>query len=108
MLHWNSCNTRQLAGALKTNNMARIFNIYFRHEGNSYSALVTIGGKKDHENVSVTTQGGQIQITLSNGRLMLPISEVLHKATASHRKGEDAGAMQITDTISLQVLNTSL
>ena len=87
--------------------MARIFNIYFQYEGHSYSALVTIAGKKDHEDVKVNTQNGNIQIVLRNGRLLLPISDVLQRVTAAHRKGREVSTLHITESISLQLLNTS-
>lgn len=87
--------------------MGRIFNIQFQHEGHSYTALVTVGGKKNGDDVKVVASGGNIQITLRNGRLVLPITEVLHRVTASHLKGHENNTMQITDSISLQLLNTN-
>lgn len=87
--------------------MARIFNIYFQHEGHAYTALVTIAGKKDNEKVQVTAAEGYLQILMANGRLIFPISEVLHRVTASHSQGSDDSTMHITETISLQLLNTS-
>ena len=50
--------------------MGRIFNIYFEHEGHSYSALVTIAGKKDCDETKVNISGGNIQIQLPNGRMV--------------------------------------
>jgi hypothetical protein len=85
--------------------MGRIFNIYFQHEGHAYSALVTVTGKND--DVKVNTSGGQIQIQLRNGRLSFPISEVLQRVTVGASKGRDESMMHITDSISLQLLNTS-
>lgn len=87
--------------------MARIFNIYFQHEGNSYSALVTVAGKRDNDQVKVTTGNGTIQIMLRNGKLTLPISEVLQRVTASHLKGRDDSTMHLTETISLQLMNNA-
>jgi hypothetical protein len=87
--------------------MGRIFNIYFEHEGHSYSALVTIAGKKDCDETRVNISNGNIQIQLPNGRLILPIVEVLHRVSVSAHNGHDEGAMRITDSISLQLLNTS-
>jgi len=87
--------------------MGRIFNIYFEHEGHSYSALVTVAGKRDVDDIKVNISGENIQIQLPNGRLVLPISEVVHRVSVSAAKGQEEGAMHITDTISLQLLNTS-
>ena len=87
--------------------MGRIFNIYFQHQGNSYTALVTVAGKRDCDEIQVNISGDNIQIQLANGRLILPISEVLHHVTVTGSKGRNEGPMRITDTISLQMLNTS-
>jgi len=87
--------------------MGRIFNIYFEHEGHSYSALVTVAGKRECDEVRVNISGDNIQIQLPNGKLILPIAEVLHRVSVSATKGQDEGAMRITDSISLQLLNTS-
>jgi hypothetical protein len=87
--------------------MGRIFNIYFEHEGHSYSALVTIAGKKDCDETRVNISGGNIQIQLPNGRLVLPISEVLHHVSVAAHNRQEEGPMRITDSISLQLLNTS-
>ena len=86
--------------------MGRIFNIYFEHEGHPYSALITIAGKKDCDDIHVNISNGNILIQLPNGKLILPIVEVLHRVSVSASQGHDEGAMRITDSISLQLLNT--
>ena len=87
--------------------MGRIFNIYFEHEGHSYSALVTVAGKKECDEIKVNITGDNIQIQMSNGRLMLPISEVLQRVAVSASTGREENTMHITDSISLHLLNTS-
>ena len=87
--------------------MGRIFNIYFQHEGHSYSALVSVAGKRDCDEVRVSISGENIQIQLPNGKLILPITEVLHRISVSATKGQDESVMRITESISLQLLNTS-
>ena len=96
-----------LSNLVKTNIMGRIFNIYFQHEGHSYTALVTVAGKRDCDQIQVNIAGDHIQIQLTNGRLVLPISEVLHRVSVSSTKRGEDGPMKITDTISLQMLNAS-
>jgi len=87
--------------------MARIFNIYFQHEGRAFSALVTVAGRQENNDVKVTTTANHIQVQLKNGRLVFPISEVLSRVLAARVRGRDEGTMHITETISLQLLNTS-
>ena len=87
--------------------MGRIFNIYFEHEGHSYSALVSVAGKRDCDEVRVNISGENIQIQLANGKLILPISEVVQRISVSATKGHEESTMHITDSISLQLLNTS-
>ena len=87
--------------------MGRIFNIYFEHDGHPYSALVTVAGKRDCDEVCVNISGGNIQIQLPNGKLILPISEIIHRVSVSATHGHEDGLMKITESISLQLLNTS-
>lgn len=88
--------------------MARVFNICFTHKGNSYTALVSVGGKpEDNEKVRIISGEENIQIILPHGRLIFPTSEILQRLTVEKQKGITNAVMNITDTISLQLMNTA-
>lgn len=88
--------------------MARVFNICFTHKGNSYTALVSVAGKpEDNEKVRIISGDEQIQIILPHGRLIFPTSEVLQRLAVGKQQGDTNAVMKITNTISLQLMNTS-
>jgi hypothetical protein len=84
--------------------MARVFNIGFNHQGRSYSALVSIRseGEKTGQ-VNVNVYDDHIQIILPYGNLRLMIQDIIR--AISQRGDQDNLIMQVTDHISLHLLN---
>lgn len=86
--------------------MARVFNIFFKNEGKSYTALVFVSGKEgDSQTVQVSSTDEFIQVLLPSGRLIFPVSEVLRQVVALQKKGTNNPQLYITEHISLQILS---
>lgn len=85
--------------------MARVFNICFQHQGKSYSALVSVCGQED-SSVGVRTSQDSIQILLPTGSLSFSIEDLLQRLYAAREKGSQNATFHITNSISMQLLNT--
>jgi hypothetical protein len=84
--------------------MARVFNIYFNHNGKSYSALVSVNGKED-ASIKVMSNNDRIQVLLPTGSLSFSIADVLQTMYATMNQTSNA-TFHVTPNISLQLLHT--
>jgi hypothetical protein len=75
--------------------MARVFNISFQHKDKSYTALVSVSGKQEEAPIQVISNNDNIHILLPTGRLTFAVE-----------KGSKNTTVYITDSISMQLLNT--
>ncbi|HEY0356390.1 MAG TPA: hypothetical protein VGC29_09310 [Flavisolibacter sp.] len=86
--------------------MSRIFSISFPYRNSVFNALITMKGGDDQSTVSLRIENEFLHLLLPHGKLSFRIDEVVSYFTKPGN-GQNDLVLPITETISLQLLNTT-